>query len=351
MKTKYFFPSLTRIADLHEHPFEVRPIPRKNWALGDYVAGQVNGKPHTECQLELASGRMLELMEGDLLIGAFGNRAATLAGVGDWEGIGSELIMEALTSAGLLGKSTSVAYSQTAFTQLTYMGHVIRADQKLNMRDFVRPAPHSEFDLPVILLVGTSMSSGKTTTGRRIVHWLKDAGLRVVGAKLTGAGRYRDILAFGDAGADYTLDFVDAGLPSTMVPESRFRETMSYLLDRIAALRPDVVVAEAGASPLEPYNGSTAVEVLGKHICCTVLAASDPYAVLGVKSAFGIEPDLVTGPAANTTAGIALVERLTGLKALNIMDPECTIELGDVLAEALPAVSLESYQSSGKEHW
>ena len=168
------------------------------------------------------------------------------------------------------------------------------------------------------------------------MHWLKDAGLKVVGAKFTGAGRYRDVLAFGDAGADHIIDFVDAGLPSTVVPEDRFRRTMSYLLDRIAALRPDVLVAEAGASPLEPYNGSIAVEMLNEHICCKVLAASDPYAVLGVKTAFGMEPDLVTGPAANTTAGIALVRRLTGSRALNIMDPDCSIELGDILSASLP---------------
>ncbi len=336
MKAKYFLPSLARIADFEHHPFEVRPVPREDWSLGDYVAGQVIGKPHTQYQLELASGRMIEVMEGDLLIGAFGNRAATLAGVGDWEAIGPELLMEGLTSAGLLGKSTSVAYSQTAFTQLTYIGHAMREGTKLNMSDFVVPIPASTFDIPVILLVGTSMSAGKTTTGRRIVHRLKDAGLNVAGAKFTGAGRYRDVLAFGDAGADHIIDFVDAGLPSTVVPEDRFRVTMSYLLDRIAALRPDVLVAEAGASPLEPYNGSVAVEMLGEHICCKVLAASDPYAVLGVKTAFGMEPDLVTGPAANTTAGIALVKKLTGLRALNIMDPDCSIELGDILAAALP---------------
>ena len=67
--------------------------------------------------------------------------------------------------------------------------------------------------MPVVLLIGTSMSAGKTTTGRIIVHELKRAGLRVAGAKFTGAGRYRDVLAFGDAGADTIIDFVDAACP------------------------------------------------------------------------------------------------------------------------------------------
>ena len=51
----------------------------------------------------------------------------------------------------------------------------------------------------------------------------------VIGTKLTGAGRYRDILAMRDAGADYIFDFVDAGLlrpwsrrGNTVVPCSVF---------------------------------------------------------------------------------------------------------------------------------
>jgi hypothetical protein len=40
----------------------------------------------------------------------------------------------------------------------------------------------------------------------------------------------------------------------------------------------DVLVAEVGASPLEPYNGATAIREIGANVCFTVLSASDPYA-------------------------------------------------------------------------
>jgi dethiobiotin synthetase len=79
------------------------------------------------------------------------------------------------------------------------------------MLDYAPQVPEREFDLPVVLLVGTSMSAGKTTSAKVIVRLLREAGLVVVGAKLTEAGRYRDILAMQDAGADYIFDFVDAG--------------------------------------------------------------------------------------------------------------------------------------------
>ena len=89
------------------------------------------------------------------------------------------------------------------------------------MRDYVQDVPEREFGLPVVLLVGTSMSAGKTTSAKVIVRLLREAGLAVVGAKLTGAGRYRDILAMQDAGAEHIFDFVDAGLPSTVVSGER----------------------------------------------------------------------------------------------------------------------------------
>jgi hypothetical protein len=189
--------------------------------------------------------------------------------------------------------------------------------------------------LPVVLLVGTSMSAGKTTSARVIVRLLREAGLRVIGAKLTGAGRYRDVLAMQDAGAEHIFDFVDAGLPSTVVSEREYRRALRDLLSRMAAVEADVVVAEVGASPLEPYNGEAAIEEIGRHVVFTVLSASDPYAVTGVTTAFGSRPDLVTGLATSTSAGIELVEKLSGIRALNVLDRDSLPRLRKMLGDAL----------------
>ena len=188
------------------------------------------------------------------------------------------------------------------------------------MRDFVPSPADVGFDMPVVLVVGTSMSAGKTFAGRVVVRQLKQLGHTVVGAKLTGAGRWRDTLSFGDAGADFLFDFMDAGLPTTVVPEDEYREAVSGLLLRMQATGATVAVIEAGASPLEPYNGGTLVELLGDRIAFTVLSASDPYAVVGIQTAWERSFDLVAGPTANTRAGVALVHRLTGLPALDLLD-------------------------------
>ena len=70
-----------------------------------------------------------------------------------------------------------------------------------------------------------------------------------------------------------------------------------------------MVVAEAGASPLEPYNGDAAVQLLGDRGRCTVLCASDPYAVVGVTGAFDVAPGSGLGPGHQHRGGVALLAR------------------------------------------
>ncbi|MGR8933471.1 MAG: hypothetical protein ACU837_03685 [Gammaproteobacteria bacterium] len=335
MQNRYFFPSITRISNLQQGGFDIRAIPRESWESGDYVAGRVldiAGRLH---QIELPNGRMAEIAEGDIVIGALGQRAATLEAVGDWRAIERDNRFDMMTSAGLFGKITSRSYYLPPLMSLVYQGHVMIAGTKSRMSDFVVPDRKVPFNMPIVLLIGTSMSSGKTTSARLIVRLLKQAGYRVVGAKLTGAARYRDALSLSDAGADQIYDFIDIGLPSTVCDPEAYRMLLRRLLSRIAATKADVLVAEAGASPLEPYNGSVAVEEIAPWIRCTVLCASDPYAVVGVISAFARKPDIIAGGAANTSAGIALVKSLSGMNALNLQDKNSIPELKKILSACL----------------
>ena len=207
------------------------------------------------------------------------------------------------------------------------------------MHDFVPEVEPRAFELPVLLIVGTSMSAGKTTTARLIIRQVKRlAPLKVIGAKLAGAAHYRDALSMRDAGADFIFDFVDAGLPSTVCSEELYRSRLTNLLSRMAAVGADVAVIEFGASPLEPYNGALAYETLRDQARLTVLCASDPYSVVGVMNAYGTEPDFVTGPASNTEAGVKLVERLANLEAVNLLDRSTREALGRLLEKKLAGV-------------
>jgi hypothetical protein len=335
MAERYFYTSITRPARLAETPFTVQPLPREQWQSGDYVAGEVSESTGALRSVELVDGRMTEAFPADRVIGALGKRAATLEAVGDWEAIGDDLRMEAMTSAGLFGKVTSKSVYCPTPMSLAYAGHLVVDGGKLTMARCVPVVPVRKFQTPTILVVGTSMSAGKTTSASTIIRELKAAGLKVVAAKLTGAARYRDVLSMGDAGADHIFDFVDAGLPSTVCPPEQYRAALSTLLSRMAAAEGDAAVVEAGASPLEPYNGATAIRELLPNVRFTLLCASDPYAVVGVMQAFDRKPDLVAGGAANTDAAVELVGKLAGVKALDLQDRRSLPALRAMLRERL----------------
>ncbi len=331
--TRYLYTSVTRISTLAESDFSVEVLPKADWGTGDYVVGEVLDISGLH-NIELPNGRMMEVMEGDLVVGAFGARAATLEAVGDWRDIERDEF-DSLTPAGLFGRLTSRSPFLTKLPTLRYAGHVHIDGEKQTMAHSVGVPPDLELSAPIVLITGTSMSSGKTMSGRLIVRLLSRLGYRVVGTKLTGAARYRDVLSYSDAGAAAVFDFVDVGLPSTVVDAGYFEQRLGELLKHIAGARPDVVVAEAGASPLEPYNGSTAMRLLGNRVRFNLVCASDPYAVMGIASAFERQPDLVAGGAANTTAGIALVRELTGLTAMNLLTRGAEAPLTRQLVEKL----------------
>jgi hypothetical protein len=330
------FASVTRNASLPDRLDSVEQLPRGRWSAGDFVAGTVLEQPGVSHTVETTSGRMAEVFPGDVLVGALGTRYATLEAVGDWREIEDDLLLDSLTRAGVLGKCTSVApQSLLQVISLRYLGHVLERGEKLTMADFVEPLPPRELDAPIVLVIGTSMSAGKTTTAKTLIRLLKRRGLRVAAAKLTGVARYADTLAMQDAGADHTADFVDAGLASTMCEASVYRRALAHIVSSLAGSSPDVVVAEAGASPLEPYNVDLAERELADRVRFTILCASDPYAVVGVAEAYGIVPDVVAGKATSTEAGVALCERLTGVRALNVLSREGQLELDRLVAEQL----------------
>lgn len=329
---------MLRISDLDKEPFSVEKLDKVKWKTGDYVVGKITDPGSNLLKVELINGRMRSIMEGDLVVGALGERYATLEATGTWKEIEEDGIMHLLTGAGLFGKCTSKSVYLPNLIELQYTGHVVKNGNICTMDDYVPDVSFSKFSLPVILLVGTSMSAGKTTSAKIIVNQLKRAGLKIVAGKLTGASRYRDTLSLKDVGASYIFDFVNIGLPSSIYPREKFRKKLIQLLSKINSVNADVAVIELGASPLEPYNGDVAFEELKDNIKCTVLCASDPYAVYGVMKSFNLRPDIVSGIATNTYAGSELIEKLCKVKALNLIDPRTSKELKNILSEKLNIV-------------
>lgn len=335
MNSTYIFSSMLRISDLDKKDFKLKKLDKILWKTGDYVVGRITTPGDDRMKIELINGRMRSFMKEDLVAGALGERYATLEATGSWRDVEDDGIMHLLTGGGLIGKCTSKSVHLPNLIEIEYLGHMTLNDEVCKMDDYVEDVPFKQFNLPVILLVGTSMSAGKTTVARIIVNTLKRAGLKIVAGKLTGASRFRDTLSLKDVGANHIFDFVEVGLPSSIYPREKFRKKMRQLLSHIQEIQADVAVIELGASPLEPYNGDIAFEELKDSVKCTVLCASDPYAVYGVMKSFNLKPDIVSGIATNTYAGSDLIEKLCGVKALNLIDPETSGELKQILSDKL----------------
>ena len=56
---------------------------------------------------------------------------------------------------------------------------------------------------------------------------------------------------------------------------------------------------------------------------------------MGVSQGFGMQPDLITGVATSTSAGVKLVEKLTGIKALTLPEQKSWPQLESILKGCL----------------
>ena len=65
--------------------FEVEKIDKSLWETGDYVVCKIVNKGSDAFKLELPNGRMRGVMGGESLVGALGERYATLEATGTWK--------------------------------------------------------------------------------------------------------------------------------------------------------------------------------------------------------------------------------------------------------------------------
>ena len=163
--TQTFLASLTRIADFDRNPYDFHPLDQEQWDNGDYVITEVTGDRSDLYVIETCRGALLPVNAGDQVIGALGRREATLEGVGSYEDV-VRGEMHAMTGAGLLGRFTSVSILVPKPLALRYRGHIVRDGCKATMKQFALQPDQGAFATPTILIIGTSMSAGKTITGR-----------------------------------------------------------------------------------------------------------------------------------------------------------------------------------------
>ncbi len=252
--------------------------------------------------LELDSGRKSRFYPGDVLGLVFGHRYATRQFLGDVPPLMS--CYHILSQGGVCGRVLSAPPKFSDPTLIEPLGYwTARPGEIANLRDF---APEPLRDVPrtrTILVVGSSMDAGKSTTAASLVRGLTHAGRTVHAGKLTGTACVKDLNLMGDAGAVATLDFSQVGYAST---SQESRESIELLCEtirsRLSAGRPDYLVLEI-ADGLTQRETRFVVDYFTREnlvddICLAVHdALAAPTCIRLLEETWDLRPTVVSGVA------------------------------------------------------
>ena len=298
-------------------------------------------------QLELTSGRMATVNQGDIIVGALGHRKALLGYSGH---LPTELqvgsTVQILNIGGVLGICDSANPEVGSpfdcevlgtVLHFPYLGERIGVPARAGASELGEVPELQPLGVPVVALAGTCMDSGKTAAACAIVSRLRHRGLKVAACKATGVSLRRDILAMEDAGASDTMIFSDFGVVTTTADNGP--ALTRSLLSNLAEKSPDVIVLELGDGLLGAYGVDAILsdKSIRDAFTAVVLCANDPVAAWGgtkiLRDEYNINPVVVTGPATDNAVGIGQIGERLSLPAINALSNG--VALGDHIADTL----------------
>lgn len=214
----------------------------RGFRSGDVAIARVDKIGH-HTKAELTNGRRARMFVGDELIISLGDRyapdqyeARTPTNLGP---------CHLAAAGGIAGNIVEIHDRIIRPTEISLIG--VLGDRKarpVNVADHAI-ASRAPGRLPAILVAGTSMNAGKTTTAAGLIHGMNRAGLRVGALKITGTGAGGDMWHYADAGAAVTLDFTDAGFASTYLqPLAGLEAAALHLMGAIEDESCDIAVIE-----------------------------------------------------------------------------------------------------------
>jgi len=244
-------------------------------------------------RIQTTSGRNTFLIPEDLIMCAFGTRYAS----GQIEGYVPTSYLETydiLGQGGVVGeaKSWHANYDLVGTTTVELVGYI--TDKSGNVLNSIESSgllypfnvtPHTKTP-KVILSVGTSMDSGKTSSAAFLAHGIKKAGKIVSFIKLTGTVYTKDKNYVKDYGAHMVADFSDFGFPSTYMCEiDELLDLYQSLLNHVQSVKPDYVIVEIADGLLERETKALLEdEVFRDQIYGAVFSAADSMsAIAGAK--------------------------------------------------------------------
>jgi hypothetical protein len=274
----------------------------KSGDVGIFEIVEIDRHSNVQCD----DKRLSWIFEGDLIMAAFADRYATA----QFEGYVPTEPMELyhiLGAGGAIGivRTKNASLKDHEPTTVRLVGYCCDDSGKVintkfynkTRKKFTGQIPN---DAKIILSIGSTMDSGKTTTAAHVARGLKATGKNVAFIKLTGTAYTKDKDMVFDCGADVTIDFSDMGFPSTyMNDKSTILDMYQSLLELLAPHKPDYIVMEIADGLLQRETEFLLNDkAFMSTIHNTVFSCGDSLsAIQGVKmlNDIGIFPCMISG--------------------------------------------------------
>lgn len=321
--------SVTKNLDLSRHAVIGDDIRAES---GTVVAARVLNSKTSYNTLEDVHGRFVTLHPGDVIAGALGDRDALYGYSGcvpESVNVGDQLFL--LNLGGVIGAGAQAAPGIGEPFRLEILGAVLEfphLDHRVGVpacvqRAALAPAAMPKDLPPILVLLGTSMDSGKTTAAAVMITEFVRSGLRVAAGKLTGVSLRRDILAMEDCGAAPVALFTDFGVVTTT--EHNAVPATHSLIAHLAEDDPQLIVLEMGDGLLGTYGVHALLDdpALRAALSGIVLCAQDPVGAWGaaelLRTNYDLCPSLVSGRVTDTPVGRRFCQERLEVPAWNAL--------------------------------
>jgi hypothetical protein len=278
-------------------------------------------------QIELTSGRLSTLHKGEIVIVTLGERRALKGFVGHVpKRLKSGDTINILNIGGICGICDSENYQTVGHAlKVKVLGAVTdKKGKPLSIKDFriFEPADRISNNIPLILVSGTCMEVGKTTTACELIKVASRNGFKTCSAKIAGIAALRDTLRMEDNGTIKAVSIVDAGLTSTASKKGNTVKVTKGAINHLSTLNPDYIIIELGDGILGEYGVMDILKdsEIKKHAIAHIGCAFDPPGALKLSELaekIGLKPDMISGPVTDNSVGTKFIESILKIPAVN----------------------------------
>jgi len=301
----------------------------KSPEVGDLVYAKVI-RMGQHVEIENKEGRIHNINDGSRIIGVMGNRYAP----DYWEGLIPNHLsteIDLVARSGVVGIVKNKKSTIKDATRLRIFGYVTDDSGKvINTRShcLINPKEKTKKDSrsKMILVVGTSMNSGKSQAAKAACWAIATSGHVVRASKVTGTASLKDILAMEDAGANPVNDFTHFGYPSTYkLSEEELLEIFNDLDLKVGNNPKNYWVVEIADGILQRET-----EILLRsddvksRIHRLIFAAQGAMgAISGVQileKEFGVTPDAISGVCASSPLVVEELDKFCSIPSFDNMN-------------------------------